>query len=143
MFVTVPCILPPNSGLPISWWKVASKCDKFSTTSSSANVYSVRKRIKNATNNLYTVQWYIPFSTKYPNHLKKKTDAILISLKCNNKEHCVTVNLRCRKFKETEVVIVGSFHPNKSSISNHLEYFNDVMGEYSKTHQKSIDFGQL
>ena len=58
--------------------------------------------------------------------LKVKSD---FSIESN----CVEVNLRKRKW-----FINGSYNPNKSFISNHLECLNRIIDEYSKVYQNFL-----
>ena len=58
--------------------------------------------------------------------LKVKSD-------CNIESICVEVNLRKRKW-----FINGSYSPNKSWISNHLECLNRIIDEYSKMYQNFL-----
>ena len=61
--------------------------------------------------------------------LKVKSD-------CNIESICVEVNLRKRKR-----FINGSYNPNKSFLSNHLEYLNRIIDEYSKLYQNFLFWG--
>ena len=58
--------------------------------------------------------------------LKVKSD-------CNIEFVCVEVNLRKRKW-----FINGSYNPNKSFISNHLECLHRIIHEYSKIYQNVL-----
>ena len=58
--------------------------------------------------------------------LKVKSD-------CNVESICVEVNLKKRKW-----FINGSYNPNKSFISNHLERFYRIIEEYSKIYQNFV-----
>ena len=55
---------------------------------------------------------------------------------CNIESICVEVNLRKRKR-----FINGSYNPNKSFLSNHLEYLNRIIDEYSKLYQNFLFWG--
>ena len=63
--------------------------------------------------------------------LKAKSD-------CNIKSICVEVNLRKRKW-----FISGSYNPNKSFLSNHLECLNRIIDEYSKLYQNFLFLGDF
>ena len=63
--------------------------------------------------------------------LKVKSD-------CNIESICVEVNLRKRKW-----LINGSYIPNKSFLSNHLECLNCIMDEYSKLYQNFLFLGDF
>ena len=58
--------------------------------------------------------------------LKVKSD-------CNIESMCVKVNLRKRKW-----FINGSYNPNKSFLSKHLECLNRIIDEYSKLYQNFL-----
>ena len=63
--------------------------------------------------------------------LKVKSD-------CNIESICVEVNLRNRKW-----FINGSYNRNKSFSSNHLEWLNRIIDEYSKLYQNFLFFGDF
>ena len=63
--------------------------------------------------------------------LKVKSD-------CNIESICVEVNLRKRKW-----FINGSYNPNKSFLSNHLECLNRIIDEYSKLYQNFLFLGDF
>ena len=63
--------------------------------------------------------------------LKVKSD-------CNIESVCVEVNLRKRKW-----FINGSYNPNKSFLSNHLECLNRIIDEYSKLYQNLFFWGDF
>ena len=63
--------------------------------------------------------------------LKVKSD-------CNIESICVEVNLRKRKW-----FINGSYNPNKSFLSNHLECLNRIIDEYSKLYQDFLFLGDF
>ena len=63
--------------------------------------------------------------------LKVKSD-------CNIESICVEVNLRKRKW-----FINGSYNPNKSFLSNHLECLNCIIDEYSKLYQYFLFLGDF
>ena len=63
--------------------------------------------------------------------LKVKSD-------CNIESICVEVNLRKRKW-----FINGSYNPNKSFLSNHLECLNCIIDEYSKLYQNFLFLGDV
>ena len=63
--------------------------------------------------------------------LKVKSD-------CNIESICVEVNLRKRKW-----FINGSYNPNKSFLSNHLECLNCIIDEYSKLYQNFLFWGDF
>ena len=56
----------------------------------------------------------------------------------NNESICVESNLRKRKW-----FINGSYNPNKSFLSNHLECFNRIIDEYSKLYQNFLFLGDF
>ena len=57
---------------------------------------------------------------------------------CNVESICVEINLRKRKW-----FINGSYNPNKSFLSNHLECFNRIIDEYSKLYQNFLFLGDF
>ena len=63
--------------------------------------------------------------------LKVKSD-------CNIESVCVEVNLRKKKW-----FINGSYSPNKSFLSNHLECLNCIIDEYSKLYQNLLFLGDF
>ena len=63
--------------------------------------------------------------------LKVKSD-------CNIESICVEVNLRKRNW-----FINGSYNPNKSFLSNHLESVNRIIDELNKLYQKFLFFGDF
>ena len=63
--------------------------------------------------------------------LKVKSD-------CNIESMCVKVNLRKRKW-----FINGSYNPNKSFLSKHLECLNRIIDEYSKLYQNFLFLGDF
>ena len=65
------------------------------------------------------------------NFLKVKSD-------CNIESICIEVNLRNRKW-----LINGSYIPNKSFLSNHLECLNRIIDEYSKLYQNFLFWGDF
>ena len=54
---------------------------------------------------------------------------------CNVESICVELNLRKRKW-----FVNGSYNPNKSFLSNHLEYLNRIIDELKKLYQNVFFF---
>ena len=50
----------------------------------------------------------------------------------------VEINLRKRKW-----LLNGSFNPNNSQISHHLEFFNSLLDQYSKKYETYVFIGDF
>ena len=89
--------------------------DSFPSAQFMLKNYVIPYRLDRNSNGRGLLLYTIPFR-----FLKVKSD-------CNIESICVEVNLRKRKW-----FINGSYDPNRSFVSNHLECLNRIIDEYSK-----------